>query len=134
MMEHHPQLLAGYEMSRSDPRRFLLVCREAPVADQNGAGRWSLDHLFVGRWKQMVLAQAMHLHAGALTKFPLRARPDGLALPTRRASRVFRQVSAGLRVPGCAVRLRCPDRHGEGGAAIRRILSPLRGYPGRLAL
>ncbi len=37
MLEHYPQLLAGYEMSRSDPRRFLLVCREAPVADQYGA-------------------------------------------------------------------------------------------------
>ena len=47
LLEHHPQLLAGYEMSRSDPRRFLLVCREAPVADQSGAGRWSLDQLFV---------------------------------------------------------------------------------------
>jgi hypothetical protein len=47
LLEHYPQLLAGYEMSRSDPRRFLLVCREAPVADQYGAGRWSLDHLFV---------------------------------------------------------------------------------------
>jgi hypothetical protein len=42
LLEHYPQLLAGYEMSRSDPRRFLLVCREAPVADQYGAGRWSL--------------------------------------------------------------------------------------------
>jgi hypothetical protein len=47
LLEHYPQLLAGYEMSRSDPRRFLLVRREASVADQNGAGRWSLDHLFV---------------------------------------------------------------------------------------
>lgn len=47
LLEHHPQLLAGYEMSRADPRRFLLVCREAPVADQFGADRWSLDHLFV---------------------------------------------------------------------------------------
>lgn len=47
LLEHYPQLLAGYEMSRSDPRRFLLVCREAPVADQCGAARWSLDHLFV---------------------------------------------------------------------------------------
>ena len=47
LLEQHPQLLAGYEMSRSDPRRFLLVCREVPVADQYGAGRWSLDHLFV---------------------------------------------------------------------------------------
>ena len=34
LLEQHPQLLAGYEMSRSDPRRFLLVCREVPVADQ----------------------------------------------------------------------------------------------------
>ena len=47
LLEHYPQLLAGYEMSRNDPRRFLLVCREAPIADQYGAGRWSLDHLFV---------------------------------------------------------------------------------------
>jgi len=47
LLEHYPQLLAGYQMRRSDPRRFLLVCREAPVADQYGAGRWSLDHLFV---------------------------------------------------------------------------------------
>lgn len=47
LLEHYPQLLAGYEMSRNDPRRFVLVCREAPVGDQYGAGRWSLDHLFV---------------------------------------------------------------------------------------
>jgi hypothetical protein len=48
LLEHHPQLLAGYQMSRDDPRRFLLVCREAPVADHEGGdGRWSIDHVFV---------------------------------------------------------------------------------------
>jgi hypothetical protein len=48
LLEHHPQLLAGYQMSRDDPRRFLLVCREAPVADHKGGdGRWSIDHVFV---------------------------------------------------------------------------------------
>jgi len=48
LLEHHPQLLAGYQMSRGDPRRFLLVCREAPVADhEGGGGRWSIDHLFL---------------------------------------------------------------------------------------
>src|SRR5260370_38129734 len=47
LLEHHPQLLAGDEMSRSDPRRFLLVCPEAPGADHSGAGRGSLDHLVV---------------------------------------------------------------------------------------
>jgi hypothetical protein len=30
LLEHYPQLLAGYQMSRDDPRRFLLVRREAP--------------------------------------------------------------------------------------------------------
>jgi hypothetical protein len=48
LLEHYPQLLAGYQMSRSDPRRFLLVRREAPVADhEGGGGRWSIDHVFL---------------------------------------------------------------------------------------
>lgn len=35
-------------MSRGDPRRFLLVRREAAVADhEGGGGRWSIDHLFL---------------------------------------------------------------------------------------
>jgi hypothetical protein len=48
LLERHSQLLAGAQMNRSDPRRFLLVGREAPVADrEGGAGRWSIDHLFL---------------------------------------------------------------------------------------
>lgn len=48
LLEHHPQLLAGYQMSRGDPRRFLLVRREAPIADhEGGGGRWSIDHVFL---------------------------------------------------------------------------------------
>jgi hypothetical protein len=48
LLEHHPQLLAGAQMSRADPRRFILVRREAPIPDhEGGAGRWSVDHLFV---------------------------------------------------------------------------------------
>jgi hypothetical protein len=48
LLERYPQLLAGYQMSRSDPRRFLLVRREAPVADhEGGGGRWSIDHVFL---------------------------------------------------------------------------------------
>jgi hypothetical protein len=48
LLEHYSQLLAGYQMSRGDPRRFLLVRREAPVADhEGGGGRWSVDHLFL---------------------------------------------------------------------------------------
>jgi hypothetical protein len=48
LLADYPQLLAGYQMSRTDPRRFILVSREAPVsAGEDAAGRWSLDHLFV---------------------------------------------------------------------------------------
>lgn len=48
LLERHPQLLPGYQMSRDDPRRFLLVRREAPVPDRDGGtGRWSVDHLFL---------------------------------------------------------------------------------------
>jgi hypothetical protein len=48
LLANHPKLLAGSQMNRRNPRRFLLVRREAPVADHEGAaGRWSLDHLFL---------------------------------------------------------------------------------------
>lgn len=48
LLADHSQLLAGAQMNRADPRRFLLVRRETPVADhEGGSGRWSLDHLFL---------------------------------------------------------------------------------------
>ena len=43
-----PELLAGDQIDAAVPRRFLLVSREQPVAsEEGGAGRWSLDHLFL---------------------------------------------------------------------------------------
>ena len=48
LLEKHPQLLAGAQMNRVEPPRFLLVRREAAVTDrEDGGGRWSLDHLFL---------------------------------------------------------------------------------------
>ena len=35
LVEDHPQLLGGAQMNRSDPRRFALVKREAPVFSVN---------------------------------------------------------------------------------------------------
>jgi hypothetical protein len=47
LLENHPSLLAGDQTS-GDPRRWLLVRREASVPDEEGAsGRWSLDHLYL---------------------------------------------------------------------------------------
>jgi hypothetical protein len=43
-----PSLLAGDEYSGDTPRSWLLVSREAALPDdQDAAGRWSVDHLFL---------------------------------------------------------------------------------------
>jgi hypothetical protein len=40
--------LVGDQIDSGSPRRFVLVSREQSIADQaGGAGRWSVDHLFL---------------------------------------------------------------------------------------
>ena len=48
LLAHHPDLLGGDQMNEVSPRRWVLVSRETAVPDQEqAAGRWSLDHLFL---------------------------------------------------------------------------------------
>jgi hypothetical protein len=48
LLERFPQLLAGEQIDRVNPRRWLLVAREIGIADGEGSSiRWNLDHLFV---------------------------------------------------------------------------------------
>ncbi len=48
LLARYPDLLAGDQIQTSDPRRWLLVSREVPIPDEDeSAGRWSLDHLFL---------------------------------------------------------------------------------------
>jgi len=48
LIEKHPNLLAGDQVDPDAPRRWLLLSREAAVPDaDDGAGRWSLDHLLL---------------------------------------------------------------------------------------
>lgn len=48
LLEKYPSLLAGDQINPEAPRRWLLVKREAEVpGEEDGAGRWSLDHLFL---------------------------------------------------------------------------------------
>ena len=43
-----PELLAGDQIDPSNPRRWVLIRREIAIpSDENGGGRWSLDHLFL---------------------------------------------------------------------------------------
>src|SRR5450759_489885 len=47
LIADHPALLPGDQISPEDPRRWLLIKREAGVGSATTASRWSLDHLFV---------------------------------------------------------------------------------------
>jgi len=48
LLADHPDLLAGDQINEDEPRRWLLVSREMAVpGEQDGAARWSLDHLFL---------------------------------------------------------------------------------------
>lgn len=48
LLERYPNLLAGEQMDSTEPRRWLLVAREAGLPDKAESGaRWSVDHLFL---------------------------------------------------------------------------------------
>ena len=48
LLGSYPDLLAGEQIDSRDPRRWLLVTREMGVpGEEDGANRWSLDHLFL---------------------------------------------------------------------------------------
>lgn len=48
LIARFPSLLAGDQYPDGAPRRWLLVAREAALPDdQDAAGRWSVDHLFL---------------------------------------------------------------------------------------
>lgn len=47
-LARYPDLLGGHQINPTSPRRWLLVDREVSVPDAlEGAGRWSMDHLFL---------------------------------------------------------------------------------------
>jgi len=48
LLAKYTNLLAGEQIDSESPRRFLLISREISLpSDENSAGRWSVDHLFL---------------------------------------------------------------------------------------
>jgi len=48
LLEKYPNLLAGDQIDRATPRRWLSVNRESAIAlEEDGVDRWNLDHLFI---------------------------------------------------------------------------------------
>src|SRR5204862_4673194 len=97
LLATHPDLLAGEQIDSDNPRRWLLVTREMGVPGEvDGAGRWSLDHLFLDqdaiptltevkrssdtRIRREVVGQMLDYAANAVAYWPVeevRARFEG---------------------------------------------------------
>lgn len=97
LLADYPNLLAGDQIDPTQPRRWLLVSREMSLAsEEDGAGRWSVDHLFLDqdaiptivevkrssdtRIRREVVGQMLDYAANAVVYWPieaLRARLEG---------------------------------------------------------
>jgi hypothetical protein len=99
-----PSLLAGDQSGTSAPRRWLLIGREAALPDdQDGGGRWSVDHLFLDqdaiptivevkrssetRIQREVIGQMLDYAANAVVDWPVERLREN---PIRHAERYGR--------------------------------------------
>jgi hypothetical protein len=88
LLEKYPNLISGDLIDDENPRKWLLICREMPVPDrEDGAGRWSLDHLLLDqdgiptlvevkrstdtRIRREVVGQMLDYAANALAYWPV---------------------------------------------------------------
>jgi hypothetical protein len=89
-LARYPSLLAGDQMNAAAPRKWLLISREMGVpSDEDGADRWSLDHLFLDqdavptlievkrssdtRIRREVVGQMLDYAANAVVYWPVEA-------------------------------------------------------------
>lgn len=90
LLATHPSLIAGDAVDPTNPRRWLLIAREQSVpGEEGGAGRWSLDHLFIDqdgvptlvevkrasdtRGRREVVAQMLDYAANGVVYWPIEA-------------------------------------------------------------
>ncbi|MBI4344100.1 MAG: hypothetical protein HY555_00770 [Euryarchaeota archaeon] len=90
LLAKYPSLLAGDQIDGAAPRRWLLISREAPLpSEEDGVGRWSVDHLFLDqdaiptlvevkrssdtRIRREVVGQMLDYAANAVVYWPVEA-------------------------------------------------------------
>lgn len=90
LLSKFPELLVGEQIDPANPRRWLLVKREMSIpSEDNGSGRWSVDHLFVDqdgvptlvevkrqsdtRIRREVVGQMLDYAANAVSYWPVEA-------------------------------------------------------------
>lgn len=101
LLQQHPDLLAGDQIDRSAPRRWIHICDEAGVpSEEDGADSWSLDHLFLDqdavptfvevkrstdtRIRREVVAQMLDYAANATQYWPVEKMREWFNLNSQR--------------------------------------------------
>jgi hypothetical protein len=119
LLAKYPNLLAGDQMDDITPRRWLLVSREASLpSEEDGGGRWSVDHLFLDqdgiptlvevkrssdtRIRREVVGQMLDYAANAVAYWPeetirarFEARCESLSLDSSREVSNLRGIEGG---------------------------------------
>lgn len=111
MLADTSEVLSGDQINPTDPRRWLLVAREMPVADSDAGGaRWSLDHLFLDqdgiptlvevkrssdtRIRREVVGQMLDYAANAVIYWPLEIIRERLAVQSKNSGKSPEEVLA----------------------------------------
>jgi hypothetical protein len=110
LLAKYPNLLAGDQINSVEPRRWLLIAREASVpGEEDGAGRWAVDHLFLDqdaiptlvevkrsrdtRIRREVVGQMLDYAANAVVYWPVeRIRAQYEAMCQSKGIEVFEEL------------------------------------------
>ena len=148
LIARFPSLLAGDQYSGDIPRRWLLVGREAALPDdEDAAGRWSVDHLFLDqdavptlvevkrssdtRIRREVVGQMLDYAANGVVYWPLEQLREIFARQCERDDRdpdlvVSELAGRGDRRRGVLGARRGEPARGEGPHGVRLRRDPAR--------
>lgn len=109
LLEKYPNLLAGDQIDRATPRRWLSVNRESAITlEEDGVDRWNLNHLFLDQdgiptlvevkrtddtdIRQKILGQMLDYAANALIYWPFKSIVSQFEVNCREVGRDPEQV------------------------------------------
>jgi hypothetical protein len=109
LLEKYPNLLAGDQIDRATPRRWLSVNRESAIAlEEDGVDRWNFDHLFLDQdgiptlvevkrtndtdMRQKILGQMLDYAANVLIYWPFESIVTQFEVNCREVGRDPEQV------------------------------------------
>lgn len=117
LLSRFPELLVGDQINPQEPRRWVLVKREQPIAtNEEGASLWSVDHLFLdqdgiptlvevkrqtdSRIRREVVGQMLDYAANCMTYWSIDMLQSGFEKTCALANRVSDEVLGDILKPG----------------------------------